>query len=215
MSKEKKGFYDILWLMCEKDNLIIKWVADGYLIRSKNTYYWTPKAMVEFNCISVGELPFTEQIELSQHSLESSSESPLEKSDDISNSIRFGSRTKKTQSDEELTEKINNSLEEFINLFSSKNIGIAGKTTGKVTVVKKLLKFFSEYPDYTMNDVIEATKIYIATLKKQGSIRFIRECGYFISKRIEGVDQSDLAKWCEEYKSGGQSYTDYSSHNLL
>jgi hypothetical protein len=63
-----------------------------------------------------------------------------------------------------------------------------------------------------MQDVIEATNLYIATLKKQGSIRFVRECGYFISKKIDGVDQSDLAKWCEEYKDGGQNY---SSHTLL
>lgn len=185
--KTNKGFYEILWEICQKENLIVKWVADGYIIRSRDTYFWTPKAMEEFECNIVGELKI-ENPDLSTIELEA---------------------PKKEMSLED------NKLAEFISLFGRQNIGIAGKGTPKITVVKKLIKFFVEYPEYNMDDVIEATKLYIATLKKQGSIRFIRECGYFISKKIDGVDQSDLAKWCEEYKEGGQSFTDYTSHTLL
>lgn len=183
-----KGFYEILWTICEKENLLIKWVADGYLVRSRDTYFWTPKTMSEFECNIVGELKI-ERPDLSEIKLEK----PKEKEVEVEP----------------------NKLLEFIELFGRKNIGLSGKVTPKITVVKKLHKFFQEYPEYTIDDVIEGTKLYIANLKKQGSIRFIRECGYFISKKIDGVDQSDLAKWCEEYKQGGQSFTDYSSHTLL
>jgi hypothetical protein len=191
MNKVKKGFYDVLWSMCEKENLLTRWILDGYLGKSKDTFYWTPKALAMFECEVVGEKTIEyPPNELSQVSLE----------------------PPKQQKENEKLNEIHNSLEVFIKLFGKQNIGIAGKTTPKITVVKKLLKFFKDYPDYTMQDVIEATNLYIATLKKQGSIRFVRECGYFISKKIDGVDQSDLAKWCEEYKDGGQNY---SSHTLL
>jgi hypothetical protein len=206
--KTKKGFYEILWLMCKKENLLTKWASEGYLKKSKNTYYWTSEIYNEFNSVSVGELKIEDvKLDLSEHSLELPANHP---------SKIFKSKTaKEKEKEESFIQNSSNQLEEFISLFSRQNIGIAGKTTPKITVVKKLIKFFADYPDYTMTDVIEATKLYIANLKKQGSIRFIRECGYFISKKIDGVDQSDLVKWCEEYKQGGQNYTDYSSHNLL
>jgi hypothetical protein len=187
--KANKGFYEILWEICQKDNHITRWILDGYLVKSKDTFFWTPKAMQEFECNIVGELKI-ENPDLSTIKLEKPKKAPQMSFED-------------------------NKLAEFIELFGRKNIGIPGKGTPKITVVKKLINFFNEYPEYTMDDVIGATKLYIANLKKQGSIRFIRECGYFISKKIDGVDQSDLAKWCEEYKQGGQSFTDYTSHNLL
>ena len=187
--KANKGFYEILWEICQKDNHITRWILDGYLVKSKDTFFWTPKAMQEFECNIVGELKI-ENPDLSTIKLEKPKKAPQMSFED-------------------------NKLAEFIELFGRKNIGIPGKGTPKITVVKKLINFFNEYPDYNMDDVIGATKLYIANLKKQGSIRFIRECGYFISKKIDGVDQSDLAKWCEEYKQGGQSFTDYTSHNLL
>jgi hypothetical protein len=187
--KANKGFYEILWEICQKDNHITRWILDGYLVKSKDTFFWTPKAMQEFECNIVGELKI-ENPDLSTIKLEKPKKAPQMSFED-------------------------NKLAEFIELFGRKNIGIPGKGTPKITVVKKLINFFNEYPEYNMDDVIGATKLYIANLKKQGSIRFIRECGYFISKKIDGVDQSDLAKWCEEYKQGGQSFTDYTSHNLL
>jgi hypothetical protein len=63
-----------------------------------------------------------------------------------------------------------------------------------------------------MDNVLLATDLYINNLRKTGSLQYIRECGYFIYKKVDGVDQSDLAKWCEEGKDGG---TTYSSHRVL
>jgi len=55
MNKVKKGFYDVLWSMCEKENLLTRWILDGYLGKSKDTFYWTPKALAMFECEIVGE----------------------------------------------------------------------------------------------------------------------------------------------------------------
>ena len=79
-------------------------------------------------------------------------------------------------------------------------------------MVKRLIKFLNEY-DYSLDEIAKATDLYINTLKEQGSIRYIRECGYFISKKIDGVEQSDLAKWCEELKNG--TGPAYNSHQIL
>ena len=202
--KRKKTFYDILWSMCESQKVIDSWIYEGYLGKSRDTYYWTAKAQEELACIAVGE------ITVNEGSIETSSETIEEKSNQV---IENKKASKAKKQEENFKEKVSdNKLEEFIKLFSKTNIGIPGKTTPKITVVKKLIKFFNDYPDYTMEDIISATTLYIETMKKEGSIKFIRECGYFIYKKIDGIEQSDLAKWCEESREGGQNYT---SHNII
>lgn len=201
--RPKKSFYDLLWTICEQEGLIKKWMYEGLLGKSRDTYYWTAKSQDEYGYDIIGEKKegvddLSEKPDLSKVSLE----------------VVDKARGKKAeQQEKDFVEKVtDNKLDEFISLFSKKNLGIPGKTTSKINVVKRLLKFFKEYPDYTMEDIIEATKLYIENLKKTGSLTYIRECGYFISKKIDGIDQSDLAKWCEEYKSSGGSYT---SHQIL
>jgi hypothetical protein len=51
-------------------------------------------------------------------------------------------------------------------------------------------------------------------MKRSGSIKFIRNSGYFISKVIDGVQQSDLAGWCEEYRNTG-SKGNYNSRGII
>lgn len=101
----------------------------------------------------------------------------------------------------------------FVSKFTNKNLGISGKTTDQKTVTKKLQKFLEEY-EYTFEEILSATDLYINHLKRSGQINFIRECGYFVYKKIDNVDQSDLAKWCDELKNGDGS-TNYTSHKNL
>jgi hypothetical protein len=186
-TKVKKSFYDLLWSLCEDHNMIEVWMNEGLLGKSRDTYYWTAKAQNRYNYTIVGERKGSD-LERQQSKL-----TPAQRA---------------KQREEEFHSKVSdNKLEEFITLFSSKNLGVSGKRTPKITVVKKLIKFFEDYPMYTMDNIINATKMYIEDHKKNGSIKYIRECGYFISKKIDGIDQSDLAKWCDEAQSGGQSYT--------
>ena len=173
-----------------------KWIYEEKLLFNGTTYSWTPKALEDLNFEkSIGKLLKDKHKDITTalpESPEPSEPSVKSSSKEIVLSATF--------------------LGEFIGKFSTKNIGIAGKTTDKSSVVKRLIKFLTEY-DYTLEEILQATDLYIDTLKQQGSIRFIRECGYFIYKKIDGVDQSDLAKWCYELKNG--SGPAYNSHQIL
>lgn len=187
-----KTFYEVLWALCYQNNQVQDWIDSGLLIRNQLTYSWTPKALEQLGFSnSIGERKAPEH-------------------DPINGTA---SKVKEKLADAKVALTIEpNFLSTFINKFNKQNIGLSGKTTDKNTVLKKLIKFFKEYPDYSTNDVLEATDLYINDLRSKGSLMYIRECGYFISKKVDGVDQSDLAKWCEEKKNGGTSYT---NHRIL
>lgn len=164
--------------------MIDKWIYEEKLLNNGTTFSWTPKALAELNVDHV-----VSALKISRHSDPILGKTPV------------------AEPQIPVTW-----LTDFIAKFSTKNLGVSGKTTDKVSVVKRLIKFLQEY-DYTLEDIAKATDLYIDTLKSQGSIKFIRECGYFISKKIDGVEQSDLAKWCEELKNG--SGPAYNSHQIL
>ena len=181
----KKTFYEVLWALAKQEKLIDKWIYEEKLLFNGTTYSWTPKALQDLDITeSVGELSAIEKL----------------KTTHINTAPNRDLSIPPTW------------LADFISKFSAKNLGVSGKTTDKSSVVKRLIKFLSEY-DYTLEEISQATDLYISTLKQQGSIRFIRECGYFIFKKVDGVDQSDLAKWCEELKNG--SGPAYNSHQIL
>ena len=165
--------------------MIDKWIYEEKLLHNGTTYSWTPKALEDLDFSkSIGEL-----ISPSSNPTPVTNQTPKK---EIVISATW--------------------LAEFVGKFSAKNLGVSGKTTDKSSVVKRLIRFISEY-DYTLEEISQATDLYINTLKSQGNIRFIRECGYFIYKKIDNVDQSDLAKWCEELKNG--SGPAYNSHQIL
>lgn len=181
----KKTFYEVLWELAVKEKMIDKWIYEEKLLNNGTTFSWTPKALAELDVDQV-----ISSLKVARHS------DPIKVIDNLT-----------PQPEIPVTW-----ITEFIAKFSSKNIGVSGKTTDKVSVVKRLIKFLNEY-DYSLDEIAKATDLYIDTLKSQGSIKFIRECGYFISKKIDGVEQSDLAKWCEELKNG--TGPAYNSHQIL
>ena len=181
----KKTFYEVLWALAKQEKMIDRWIYEEKLLFNGTTYSWTPKALQDLDVTeSVGELSAIEKL----------------KTTHINTAPNRDLSIPPTW------------LADFISKFSAKNLGVSGKTTDKSSVVKRLIKFLSEY-DYTLEEISQATDLYISTLKQQGSIKFIRECGYFIFKKVDGVDQSDLAKWCEELKNG--SGPAYNSHQIL
>lgn len=188
-----RTFYEVMWALCLKEDLIEKWIESGYLIKNQLTYSWTPKAM--------------EELEISNVIGKRKVEEPTAPVTSPSQVVKDRLQAAKT-----ILTFEPNFLSNFISKFSKANIGLAGKTTDKNTVLKKLIKFFKDYPQYTQQDVLDATDLYIAELRKKGTMNFIRECGYFVYKKIDGVEQSDLAKWCEEKKDGGTTYT---NHRIL
>ncbi len=181
----KKTFYEVLWALAKQEKMIDRWIYEEKLLFNGTTYSWTPKALQDLDVTeSVGELSALEKL----------------KTTHINTAPNRDLSIPPTW------------LADFISKFSAKNLGVSGKTTDKSSVVKRLIKFLSEY-DYTLEEISQATDLYISTLKQQGSIKFIRECGYFIFKKVDGVDQSDLAKWCEELKNG--TGPAYNSHQIL
>lgn len=181
----KKTFYEVLWALAKQEKMIDRWIYEEKLLFNGTTYSWTPKALHDLDVTeSVGELSAIEKL----------------KTTHINTAPNRDLSIPPTW------------LADFISKFSAKNLGVSGKTTDKSSVVKRLIKFLSEY-DYTLEEISQATDLYISTLKQQGSIKFIRECGYFIFKKVDGVDQSDLAKWCEELKNG--TGPAYNSHQIL
>lgn len=195
----KKTFYEVLWTIAKQEKLIEKWIYEEKLLFNGTTYSWSPKALEETDTEEVlGQL----QVSRIQGTVDQQSLKEIFLDDN-----KIGKHS--TNKDIVIPPTW---LGDFISKFSTKNLGVSGKSTDKSSVVKRLIKFLSEY-DYTLEEIAQATDLCINYMKQQGSIKYIRECGYFIFKKVDGVDQSDLAKWCEELKNG--SGPAYNSHQIL
>ena len=93
---------------------------------------------------------------------------------------------------EELEEKWKWVIEEYIPLFKE-----VGKGSSPREVLPRMKKLFSENPDVRVDEVIEATKMYIRNTNN----KYIREARYFIHKGM-GTDKiSDLLTWIEKYRA--------------
>lgn len=187
----KKTFYEVLWDLCNHEGLVQKWKEEGLLISSNSRITWHPKVaeVLQEDITPVGSFEDSVQI--------NGAEVPLK------------SRSKSSKKEEDISW-----IKEFIAKFNAKNIGITAKTTDLATVQAKMHKFLAKYK-YTKEEIFGATDLYIDTLRRKGSLTYIRECGYFIFKRIDGIDQSDLANWCEQFKENGGQSSNYNSRNLI
>lgn len=63
--------------------------------------------------------------------------------------------------------------------------------------VRRMKKFFAEYPQYRMDDVINATKLYLNNTEP----KYTRRPHYFIEKGKGVEKQSDLLTWIDNYKT--------------
>jgi hypothetical protein len=188
----KKTFYEILWSLAAKEGLLDKWKTEGILLENNLTYAWSPIALEKLGLLaSIGELSKDDNSELildSEHQLIP--------------------KTEKQKKEPNV-----DWIDEYIAKFSAKKIGVPGKAGDKKGVVVKMKKFLQEY-DYTREEILGAVDLYIDNLHKTASIRFIQECGYFISKTTDGVKKSNLSVWCDEYRRSGGSKR-YTSHNII
>lgn len=195
----KKTFYEILWSLAEKEGLVSKWKEDGSLIVNKQTYTWSPKALEKLGLsASIGELVIKSEGDTL----------PTSESFNLSTSIEQKSKSKKTEEEEVTIDWI----DDYMFKFSHTKTGVPGKAGDKKDVIKKMIKFLKDY-DFTKDEILKAVDLYIANLVSNNSIRFIQECGYFISKKVEGITKSNLATWCAEVRNGGGKK--YTSHNVL
>lgn len=105
-------------------------------------------------------------------------------------------------------------IQNFTAKFSAKAIGVAGKGGNAAAVTKKMQKFLTEY-DYTFEEILKAVDLYLADLRKTNALRYVQEAHYFISKIHNGVNVSNLAKWCEEVRANKGGDKGYTSHTVL
>lgn len=202
----RRTFYEILWAVCEVEGKIDDWIKGGILISNGTKYSWHPSVLDLCDGSEIiGELVIQNTPKINEEKKQEFLNTPP--TEFVRKNPEQFIQSKREPTNIEW-------IEEFIQKFSLKNIGISGKASSKPGVIKRMAKFLADN-DYTKEEILGATDLYINTLKKQGSIRYIRDCIYFINKRIEGVDVSDLAKWCEEYRNNGGSKNDYDSRTVL
>lgn len=202
----KRTFYEILWAVCEAEGRIDDWIKGGILLTNGTKYTWHPSVTDLCDASEViGELVIKNTPKINEEKKQEFLSQTKE--DLVRRNPEAFIQSKREPANIEW-------VDEFIQKFNVKNIGIPGKAGNKPAVIKRLAKFLADN-SYTKEEILGATDLYINTLKKQGSIKYIRDCIYFISKRMEGVDISDLAKWCEEYRNNGGSKNDYDSRTVL
>lgn len=90
--------------------------------------------------------------------------------------------------------EIDEEVKVFRRLFKGLKPGAMGS---KGNCTKKLIRWLNQNPEYSMEDVIKATKLYIASLK--GDYRYLQQADYFISKKHGKDDEtSRLSAFIEE-----------------
>jgi hypothetical protein len=181
----KKTFYETMWSLLEKQGILQKWFDEGLLVTKKNTTFWTPKALEIL------------ELEASIGGVNLSDQEPKKTAREVTSSVVVG---------------LLDWVEEFTNKFSAKNIGIAGKGGNVKAIVKKMHLFLAEY-DYTKEEILAGVDLYLDNLKRTNSMAFVQEAHYFINKLHNGVQISNLAKWCDEVRNGNNKR--YTSHTIL
>ena len=81
--------------------------------------------------------------------------------------------------------KIDEDVKRFRSLFKGLKPGAMGS---KSNCTNKLQRWLTQNPEYSMDDVIKATKLYIASLN--GDYRYLQQADYFISKKFGKDDET-------------------------
>lgn len=111
----KKTFYETLWSLLEKQEILDKWFKEGLLVTKNNTTFWTPKALEILGLEeSIGGVNLSDE--------------PGGKPREV-----------------ETTAALDLWVEEFAKKFSAKAIGVAGKGGNLPAVKKKMQHFLKEY----------------------------------------------------------------------
>lgn len=97
-------------------------------------------------------------------------------------------------------QKIDN-IEEFVDEYRELFKGLKPGAMGdKNACIKKFERFMKEYPQFSKNVILNATKKYIDTEGNNSNYKFLQKAHYFIYKQVGTKDNevSNLASFCEE-----------------
>lgn len=84
--------------------------------------------------------------------------------------------------------------------------------SGEAEFIKKLVQFVKRYPQFSKEVISKATNDYLAD-RKRNNWQFVMQAGYFVSKKLDGVEKSTLASWCENASNGSEP-TSFSTKDI-
>lgn len=91
---------------------------------------------------------------------------------------------------------INNDIDEFVEEFRSKWKGLKPGSMGTPKACKeKMLRWMSENPTYTKEQILNAADMYINSLE---SFKYLQQADYFIYKKLGSEEQSRLSAFIDE-----------------
>jgi hypothetical protein len=91
---------------------------------------------------------------------------------------------------------INNELNSFINDFRNKFKGLKPGSMGSESACKlKMFRWMKENPQYTPEQILNATEIYIKSLN---NYQYLQQADYFIYKKEGKDEQSKLSAFIDE-----------------
>ena len=110
----------------------------------------------------------------------------------------------------EIFESLESFVESYRNLFPS-GVKSGGRLVkgDRLGCLSKLKSFKVKYPEYTQEEIIDATKAYI-DLKKKNGWQMMSCADYFIEKD----KQSQLASYCEDIKTRGAQASSNSNNGV-
>lgn len=98
---------------------------------------------------------------------------------------------------DELDTNYKDNIEKYRMLFPSGVIEGKRLRCTSAELTPKFVWFFKTYPQFTWDNVLNATKSYLES--KASDMKYCRNASYFIKKTEHTNTISDLASWCESY----------------
>jgi hypothetical protein len=116
----------------------------------------------------------------------------------------------KKQTINKLTREIESWIQEYRELFKNTKIGAIGDPK---SCIKKMARFFEDYPDYADKDLIfKATQKYINS-EATTNYKYLQRADYFIYKLVGKEEVSRLASFCSDVEEN--QMLDHSFTNML
>jgi len=102
----------------------------------------------------------------------------------------------------EIADTINSRFNEFRNKFKGLKLGSMGAPK---SCREKLYRWWVENPEYSFDDILKASDIYIQSL--QGDYRFLQRADYFIYKKEGKEESSRLSAFIDELEHSNNDWT--------
>jgi hypothetical protein len=102
-------------------------------------------------------------------------------------------------------------IKEYLEIFPTGKLPNGKYARGnKKNIKENFMWFFQEFPEYSWDQVLDATEAYVSEYQKKNYL-YMRTAMYFIKKLVDSTVQSELANYCELIESGD----DYKKEHVI